>query len=129
VESHYVFYGIVEREVGCVRCRYLAQSSGHRRKQFWQVVVVDHKVRHLKKSFVALKISVRIEMTLRTQSARVPTPSRSKREDHRGAVESANTFWRAVPISGKNRGDRSLPGRLWNSVFGKIPCLSAEFLE
>jgi len=58
VEVHYIFYGIIEREVGCICCHYLAQSSGHGGEQLWHVVMVDHKVRHFQKSFVALKIRV-----------------------------------------------------------------------
>jgi len=36
--------------MGGVGCRYLAQSSGDRGKQFWQVMMVNHKVRHLEQS-------------------------------------------------------------------------------
>ena len=46
-----------------------------RGKQFWQAVMVDHKVRHLEQSFVALKIRVRIEVAFRTQFARAHSPS------------------------------------------------------
>ena len=41
-----------------------------RGKQFWQVVMVDDQVRHLKQSFVALKIRVRPEVAFSTQFAR-----------------------------------------------------------
>ena len=62
----HIFYWIVESEMGSVGRRYLAQSSGHRGKQFWQVVMVNHKVRHLEQSFVTRKIRVRVEMTFHT---------------------------------------------------------------
>ena len=50
--AHYIFHGIVKREMPGIRCRYVAQVLRQRGKQFWQVVVVNHKVRHLEQSFV-----------------------------------------------------------------------------
>ena len=48
----------------------MAESSRHRDKQLRQAVMVDHKVRHLEQSFVALKICVRLEVAFNTQFAR-----------------------------------------------------------
>src|SRR5258705_3640506 len=62
----HIFYWIVESEMGSAGRRYLTQSSGHRGKQFWQVVIVNHKVRHLETSFVTRKIRVTVEMTFST---------------------------------------------------------------
>jgi hypothetical protein len=110
MEAHHIFYGIVKRKIGCIGCRYLAQSLGHRGKQFWQAVMVNHKVRHLKQSFVALKIRFRVEMIFRTQFARAPRLPLGKREDYRATVKPVNAFLLCCSISGKNLG-RGLSAR------------------
>jgi len=113
-----MFYWIVESEMGSVGRRYLAQSSGHRGKQFWQVVMVNHKVHHLEQSFVRLKIRVRVEMTFHTQFARAPNVPLGKREDYRAPAEAANAFLLSCSISGKGRG-RGLS--VWQSVEFRFP--------
>ncbi len=104
--------------MGSVSRRYLAQSSGHRWKQFWQVVMVNHKVRHLEQSFVTLKICVRVEMTFHTQFARAPNAPLGKREDYRTPAEAVNAFLLSCSISGKDRG-RGLS--VWQSVEFRFP--------
>jgi hypothetical protein len=60
--------------MGSVRGNDLAQSLGHRQKQFWQAVMVDHLVCHIEQSLVTAKIRFSLEMTVPTQFARAPTP-------------------------------------------------------
>jgi hypothetical protein len=105
-------------EVGGVGCCDLAQSSGHHGKQLWQAVVVNHKVRHLEQSFVALQVRVRAEMTFHTQFARAPNFPLGKREDYRAPAEPANAFLLSCSISGKGRG-RGLS--VWQSVEFRFP--------
>jgi hypothetical protein len=105
------------------------QSSGHRRKQFWHVVMVDHKVRHLKQSFVALKISVRIEM-ISALSLRESPPLPAANGRIIEVPSSRQTpFGALFQFPEKIRATLPLPAGCGIRVFGTIPWLLSEFLE
>jgi hypothetical protein len=72
--------------------------------------MVNHKVRHLEQSFVALKIRVRVEMTFGTQFARAPTSPLGKREDYSPRSLHANCF-----IAGLFHFRKMLSLRTWGS--------------
>src|SRR5882724_6470632 len=102
MQTHYIFYRIVKREVSGVRGCDLAQPSRYCDKQFGQTVMVDHEVRHLEQSFVAAKIRLRIDVSVQTQFARPATPL-GKRGDYSAGDSSDNTLFLLVPVSGKTR--------------------------
>jgi hypothetical protein len=64
VTAHHIFVGIVQGEVQSLEFRHALQSLCQLMEQFGQGVVADHQVGKIKQRLIAVKLVLRVEVTL-----------------------------------------------------------------